>query len=1068
MSLLLRATLAFGGALSLWAQSGVIGGRVLDPAGQVVPQAPIQLVNEERGLQLQRQTDGNGAYLFQEVPPGKYRLAVRASGFQPQDVNLVLPLASRLTVDFDLKLLVGAEQIEVSDRVVSVNSDNAQVSTLFTRDFVQNLPLNGRSFQSLLELTPGVVLAPASISNPGQFAVNGQRTNANYFLVDGVSGNVAASASATFSQQAAGSLPAMNMLGGTNGLVSVDALEEFRVTTSTYSAEYGRSPGGQVILQTRGGSNRWTGSLYNYFRNERLDANDWFANANRIERLPLRQNNFGGTLGGPVRIPKLYNGKDRTFFFASYEGLRMKQPLAGVRNLLVPSEAARQRATGPASAVFAAFPLPNSPLLPGDAPDPNLARYVYGVSNPSQFDAFSLRADHRIGQRLQLFTRFNNSPSAVESRVFVNQDNRNEINLRTWTTGLTWTLRPTLVSDLRVNWSGSDGVFNFIGREVDGARLPPAELLFGPNLPRETSSVTLNLIAGAQPLSLSQGRTLGNDQRQWNIVETVSWFRGGHHLKFGFDYRLLLPSVKARSLGVTHAFTTRANSNGVTDLLETGRVNTTIQALAPVSGFRIHNFSAFVQDTWRVTPRLTLDYGLRWEVNPAPSGDLLPYQLDRSNDLLNAQLAPANTPLYPTTWANFAPRAGLAYRLNRAGTFVLRAGAGLFYDLGNGQALQGFTGFPFNSVRTLNGLTWPVPNEQIVPLPFNADPPYSGTFRVMERNLRLPFTRQWNVALERSLGQHQLLTVSYVGADASRLLRTEILRNQTAFGQPVIPVINPALFAPTTTVFLTRNAAASNYHSLQVQFQRRMARGLQAMASYTWAKAIDNMSDEVTGGLPVDGIASFNLELDNEFAPASFDVRQIFTGAMTWQLPAWQASRLTRVLTGGWALDGILRLRTGLPFTVITQVLDPLNFGSNRRVDYLGAPVWINDANVGGGQRLNAAAFRIPAETGRLGNLGRNALRGFPVEQLDFAVRREFQLTEQTRLQFKAELFNALNHANFGLPLAALGPTPNATFGTVNSMLGRSLGGGGTAGGLSPLYQVGGPRSVQLSLRLFF
>jgi hypothetical protein len=767
-------------------------------------------------------------------------------------------------------------------------------------------------------------------------------------------------------------------------------------------------------------------------------------------------------------LPRLYSGKDRTFFFVSYEGLRMRQPQAAIRSTLVPSELARQRASGAVKEVFDAFPLPNAPLLPADRPDPNLARYISGVSNPSEFDAFSARFDHRFGERIQTFARYNRAPSSSSSRVFANQDNLNAIGIVTVTGGVTWTIRPSLVSDLRVNWSDSVGEFNFVGREIDGARLPSDSLLFGPNLPRETSSVNLNLIAGASPVSLNQGRTLGNDQRQWNIVQTFSWFRGGHNLKFGFDYRLLQPEVKARSLGVTHSFTTRTNSNGVTDLLETGRVNTSIQALAPVTGFRIQNFSGFLQDTWRVSRRVTLNYGLRWEINPPPSGDLLPYRLDQTTDLLRAQLAPPNTPLYRTQWLNAAPRAGVAIQLNDSGDFVLRAGGGVFYDVGNGPALQGYTSYPYNSNNSLQGVPWPVPVSSVVPAPFNQNPPYSSTFRVMEPGLGLPYTLQWNVSLEKALGPNQTVTASYVGASADRLLRTEILRNQTAFGQPVTPVINPALFASTSTVFLTRNEASSNYHSLQLQFQRRLTRGLQAMASYTWSKAIDNMSDEATGGLPVDGIGNFNLDLDREFAPASFDVRQVFTAAASWELPYVRGNRFLRALSRGWATDSIVRLRTGFPFHVITQALDPLNFGSNRRVDYLGGPNWLDDPTVPAARRLNPAAFRIPSDAGRIGTLGRNSLRGFGAAQFDWTARRDFFLTESVRLQFRAELFNAFNHPNFGIPNSALNPFPDAFFGQATQMLGRSLGGGGTSGGLSPLYQVGGPRSVQLSLRLSF
>lgn len=1063
--LLMVASLAV--VLRVNAQEASLSGRVTDPDGRAVAGARVTVVQPATGWSVERRTDAAGGYFFSGLRVGRYSVRAVADGFQAVEKTVAVTVGDRLIADLELPLQQEKVVVEVRDSALIVNRENAAVSTLFTRELIQDLPLNGRSFQSLLELTPGVVLAPASISNPGQFAVNGQRTNANYFMVDGVSANVAASASATFTQQAAGTLPGLTILGTSSGLVSIDALQEFRVTTSSYSAEYGRTPGGQVMLVTRSGTNRYSGSLYNYFRNEKLDANDWFANRNQIARQALRQNNFGGVFGGPVLIPKLYSGRDRTFFFFSYEGLRLRQPQAALRNFLVPSQEARQKAQGAARAVLEAFPLPNAPLLPADRPDPNLGRYIAGTSNPSSFAGISLRADHRFSSRITAFVRWNTAPSESRSWVFANQNNHNEINTTTVTGGLTWALSAALASDLRVNWSGSDGRFEFIGREIDGAKLPPDSLLFGPNIPKETSSVTLNLLPSPNTLSLSQGRTLGNDQRQWNIVETVSYYRSGHNMKFGFDYRRLAPAVKARSIGVTHAFTTRAGSNGVTDLLETGRVNVSIQALAPVTDFRIHNFSGFLQDTWRVLPRLSLNYGVRYELNPAPSGRLLPYRLDQVRNPLAARLAPPNTRLYETQWLNFAPRAGLALQLNSRSDLVLRTGGGVFYDLGNGPALQGYTSFPYNSVRNLTAEPWPVPFERIQPAPFNQDPPYASTFRLMDPFIRLPYTVQWNVTLEKAIGTDQVVSLAYVGSRGERLLRTELLRNISATGQPVVPVINPSLFAPTSTVFITRNEASQRYHSLQAQFQRRMAGGLDLLASYTWSRAMDNMSDEATAGLPVTGIGSFNTDLDREFAAADFDVRHTFTAGFTWKLPS-PAARAWRPLAGGWSLQGIVRARTGFPFHVITQVVDPLNFGSNRRVDYLGGPNWIDDPGAPRGRRLNPAAFRIPPESGRLGTLGRNSLRGFGVHQWDLAARREFRLSDSASLQFRAEAFNVANHPNFGLPNRSLNPFADPFFGQPTQMLGRSLGAGGTAGGLSPLYQVGGPRSLQLSLRAQF
>jgi hypothetical protein len=1039
-----------------------LAGRVSDASGAALPGTQVILTRPATGYRSTLIAGDEGRFAFPPLPPGEYQLEASRQGFQTVTRSLTLNVSSRLNVEIELPVGATATTVEVRSTVMPLERETAAVETLFDRTFVQNLPLNGRSFQSLLELTPGVVLTAASITNQGQFAVNGQRTNGNYFLIDGVSANVAASASAQYTQQAAGTLPGLNILGGSNGLVSVDALQEFRVQTSSMSAEYGRTPGGQIQVITRSGTNQYTGSLYNYFRNEKLDANDWFANSIGQQRLALRQNNFGGTLGGPVWLPGVYNGKDRTFFFFSYEGLRMRQPQNDLRTFLVPSALARQQATGAVKTVLEAFPLPNAPLLPTDRQDPRLGRYQYTQSIPSEFDAISARLDQRTGSQGNAFFRFNISPSARDERAFANQANAFESNLETYTAGYNYAFNPRLFADVRANWSRSEGLFLFEGRKLDGAVLPPEEFIFPPGLPRENTSVSLQIVANPAT-SLTQGRSLGNVQRQFNLVSNLTWNKGAHQVKFGVDWRLLRPAVEFRSLGVSYNFTTRANSIGIIDLLETGRVTVNIQGLAPVADFRLHNTSWFVQDTWRLSRAVTLTLGLRHEINPPPGGSTLPYTLNSIENLLQAQLAPPNTRLYKTQWGNFAPRAGIAWRLNRSGDFVFRAGSGIFYDLGSGPALRGYTSFPFNSQRTLTNVPFPVPASEITASPFNTNPPYNATFYVMDPNLNLPYTVHWNATLEKGLGNSQMISLAYVGNTASRLLRTEILRNITALGQPQNNVINPNLFAPTASVFLTRNASESNYHSLQVQFQRRMAKGLQAMASYTWSKAIDNMSDEATAGLPAGGIPGFNVALDREFAPANFDLRHVLTAAVTWEMP-YVGSGFGRALTRGWALDSILRLRTGFPVTVITQAIDPLNFGTNRRVDYLGGPVWIDDPKAPSGRRLNSAVFRVPVR-GEQGSLGRNSIRGLGAQQLDLALRREFSLRESLRLQFRVEAFNLTNHPNFGLPSSSFG-IPQ--FGLITSMLNRSLGAGGTSGGLSPLYQVGGPRSLQLSMRILF
>jgi hypothetical protein len=1063
------------GAMEARAATATLSGRVTDERGARVAGALVTATNLGTSAQYAAKTNDDGLYVFPEVQTGLYRVTVRRDGFREAvREGLEINVEARAKLDFTLAAGDINEVVTVEGDAALVETDTARVETLVDRRFVENLPLNGRSFQTLLEITPGVTLARSNIFAPGQFSVNGQRTNANYFSVDGVSANVAASASAQSFQQLAGTLPALTILGGTNSLASVDALQEFRVMTSSYEAEFGRTPGAQVVISTRSGANRPTFSLFNYFRNEALDANDFFNNRNGVRKLPLRQNNFGGTLGGPVFLPRfgeggraLYDGRDRTFFFFSYEGLRLTQPQP-FRTVRVPSRAAREQATGVLRDIFNAFPLPNAPALASDVPL-GAERYNYAVSTPSRYDAVSLRADQRVGQNFNLFGRFNDTPSDTVDRVFANMENVTSLNTRTMTVGATWAVSSKVANDFRANYSRSRGLFEFRGLAVDGSIPPPDALVFPAGLDRENVSANLSFSFAGSPTSYNQGKSLGTKQRQVNVTDSVSVVLGNHLLKFGADYRRLFPLVDFRSLGITYSFASPAAA-----LASGGLATISIQALAPVTDFVVNNYSFFAQDTWRVTRRLTLTYGARYELNPAPSGELLPFTLSDVDNLLTTQLAPPGTRFYRTQKDNFAPRAGAAYVLSERQSLVVRAGFGLFYDVGSDTALRGYSGFPFNSNRTFNARL-PVTAADLQPAPFNSAPPYSATFHVTEPELELPRTLQYNFSIERALGRNQTISVAYVGAKADRLLRTETIRNQpqrTIGGVtfPAVTLINPNLFTTGSTVFLTRNTSESRYDSLQAQFTRRLSRGLQALVSYTFSKSVDDASDAATGGFPEDGrIGQFGVDVKNERGPSDFDTRHNLTAAVTYNIPAPFESRAARALFGGWSLDLIGRARSGLPFSVFSQTLDPLVFAvSTRRADVVpGVPVWVDDAGAPGGRRLNRAAF-AEAPFGRQGTSGRNANRGLPVYQADLSVRREFPLTEGgLRGQFRAEFFNLFNRANFGLPVSNVS-FPAEQFGAPTQSLNRSLGSGGISGGFNPLYQVGGPRSVQLSLKLIY
>ena len=365
--------------IPLIAQSADLSGTISDPSGLAVPNAKVTVKAQATGATREIVSNHEGLYSVAALPPGSYDLAVEAAGFRSiRQTGIVLEVDQRATLDFTLSIGDTTESITVEGSAPLLNASDASVSTVIGNRFVENMPLNGRSFSSLMELAPGVVLTPANGYEQGH-SVNGQRPDANYFTVDGVSANLGnAGSGGLMYQGGAGQLPSTNAFGGVSNLVSLDALEEFRIQTSTFAPEYGRTPGAQISVVTKSGTNVFHGAAFEYFRNDRLDANDWFANAKGLPRPELRQNDFGGVLGGPIK-------KDKLFFFGSYEGLRIRQP--HIANTYVPSLASRQTAPAAVQPLLNAFPLPNGPDLGNGT-----AAFAAGCSDPSTLDSSSIRA----------------------------------------------------------------------------------------------------------------------------------------------------------------------------------------------------------------------------------------------------------------------------------------------------------------------------------------------------------------------------------------------------------------------------------------------------------------------------------------------------------------------------------------------------------------------------------------------------------------------------------------------------------------------------------------------------
>ncbi len=1068
--------------------SATLAGRVSDERRAAVVGAAVEAVNVATNNVLTATTNDDGRYVFSELSPGVYRVSVRQTGFQTTvRETVVLNVASRATQNFTLQVGEVSATVTVESGQELIERDSPTVSTVITREFVENIPLNGRSFQSLLELTPGVVLTPSGATNPGQFSVNGQRTNSNYFTLDGVSANAGTTPIATSSQQAAGTLPNTTVLGGFNNLASVDELQEFRVQTSVFAPEFGRTPGAQVSLISRAGGNRLTGSVFNYIRNEKFDANSFFNNRAGRPRGVLRQNNFGFTVGGPVYLPRfgegtpfLYDGRDKTFFFVSYEGLRLRQPV--FRSANVPSVFARNRAAELGltniSTFLAAFPLPNAAPT---TTDPLIGRFEQSISNPVEVNSIGVRIDQKITSKFNVFGRFKRTPSSIDSAttVFPNQSNFFSIETNLLTLGATYAASSNLAFDLRGNYTDDSGDFLFQGQEIGGAVLPDLGTLVPPFAAEGNVSVSVffgNLI------NQTRGRSFGNGQRQLNLVGSATVLLGNHQVKFGGDFRHLRPKVNARSFGFTYNFGTLAQA--IEAPATRGTVNVSVQALAPVGQFTFENYSAFAQDTWRVNERLTLTYGVRYDVNLPPTSDgALPFAINGLDNPLTATLAPPGTKAFETTFNNFAPRVGAAYTLDRDGTFVIRSGFGVFYDLATGQATRGYASFPFNSVRAATRVPFipgsPAITAALQPAPFNTNPPYTSEFFVYAPNTKLPYTLQYNVSLEKSLGARQSISATYVGSRGRRLLFTELLRNtpaDAALGIPANQVLNSIFNSASSfsNVSVTSNRGKSDYNALQIQFERRLSRGLQAIASYTFAKSSDNISSEIASSP-----ALFRVDPDAEYAPSDFDIRHTFTAALTYRIPSPIREGFGRKVLNGFALDLITRARSAPPINAFVsyQTSGFVSFINRPDLDE-SVPLYIEDATLPGGRRINPAALATAPFT-RQGTLGRNALRAFPLYQTDVALRREFKIAENLKLQLRAEAFNVFNRANFGYDgnnqivrtVRGTSVTENLNFGQSTVVLADQLSGftgGGSTPGFNQLYSVGGARSLQFAAKLIF
>jgi Ca-activated chloride channel homolog len=852
----------------------------------------------------------------------------------------------------------------------SVMVTSAPQTGFSTSRSIQDLPLNGRSAAGLFVLTPGVV--PDS-TNTSRYSVNGQRSASNQFMLDGVNVNFGiAPGGESPGTSASGNKPALTASGGANGIATQEATQEVKVQSPTVKAEHGRVAGGQVEFVTRSGTNEFHGSLFHFFGNDALDANDWFANSRGLKQPAKRLNTFGGVIGGPIK-------KDHTFFFASYEGMRLRQPMVGITD--VPSLASRVGATAAMRPFLELFPIPNDA-----ARSDGFAEFAASFANPARHDVSSVKVDHSLNNATMLHGSYHLADSEAMQRgangLSLNTLNRIQSRTQMLSGSMTHTLSSTVVLDLRANYGRSRVNGSYVLDDFGGAVIP--DTLF----PVSSFKFDLN----SRNTAWMFGDEQSNVQRQFNLVGSTVIMRGDHTLTFGGDYRRLSPSINLRASELNALF------DGI-DQASTG-VATRVNLLRfggpqnPV----FHNLSLFAQDDWRKTSRLTFNYGVRWELAPPPSTDGQAFAVDQVNNPATLKLAAPGSSLWKTRFLNFAPRAGLAYELSNTmqRELILRAGAGVLYDLGQDRSGDVFA----NSIPFVSGGA--VFNS---PFPLVAVPGSDLPLLAFDPRLKTPYVINWNASLEQRLGA-QSISAAYLGSSGKRLLHTETLLGQ-----------NPDF----SFLRVTTNRGKSDYNALQLKFERLFRNHFGAVVSYTLSRSRDNVTDDSERRVIISGF---------DLIPSDFDVRHQLTGSGSYELPAPVRRGIGNKLFRNWALDSIFNARSAKPLKFVSML--PTSFG----VAYLQQDV---------------------------------SRRGFPLYQVDMALRRKFNFSEDVGLQFQADAFNVFNHPNFEDPWGndLVLQTPlrqNLAFGQSTSMSGRSLAGGG----FPSFYSFGGPRAMRFSLKLIF